>query len=485
MNRKQFLLSLPISYLAAIRVARAQLGNTVGNSEVQVTDGPTVLTTGQQYADATFIGNNLWAYKKPAFVVMAKTAGDVAFAIALAKQKKLPFSVKGGGHSFAGYCLNEGGVVLDMSLMNQVVVDAKSMTVRIEGGTRWLSVYKKLASLNPDFLVMGGICPTVGVAGYVLGGGMNLASRSLGLAIDSLVAMTIMTADGKTLELNGSEALSDDLKDLWWAIRGGGGGNFGIVLNLTLRIEKVKTLTIGSLSWDKRLKFEEAVSVVYAGLPRETAIDAMWTKAGPGAETTGSMTVCHLGDLQSCQTAMNPVFSPQLTFSRSTLAERVFADWDESNDRNPFTRGTFFYHVAFIFGPGQITRSLVTIVSELMATAPSRSSFHWNHFGGACSEIDPEATAYYWRKGEFAATAKIYWNDQADSATCLAWAQSVKDRLRPFALEGKATYINYIEKPFDGWQEAYYGKNYPRLRKVKSKFDPQNFFQFPLSIERA
>jgi len=86
-------------------------------------------------------------------------------------------------------------------------------------------------------------------------------------------------------------------------------------------------------------------------------------------------------------------------------------------------------------------------------------------------------------RSEYAATAKIYWHDQADTDACMAWAQHVKDQLTPFALEGKATYINYIEKPFDGWQEAYYGKNYARLRRVKSKFDPENFFQFPLSIE--
>ena len=448
-----------------------------------INDGPTVLTAGPQYAQATFIGNELWAYKKPSYVVMAKTAADVAFALALAKQHKIPFSVKNGGHSYGGYCLNEGGVMLDLSLMNEIKINAKAMTVTISGGARWLSVYEALANVNLDFIVMGGICPTVGVCGYVMGGGIHLASRSLGLGIDSLENLTIMTADGEIHELSSSQALSENLKDLWWAIRGGGGGNFGIVLSLTLRIVTIKTLTIGSLSWDKRSQFEEAVSLVYKGLQRETAIDAMWTKAGPEIETSCSMTVCHVGDLQSCRTALCPIYAPRLAPSRDTLAQKVFAEWDESNNRNPFTHNTFFYHVAFIFGPGQITPSLVTIISELMSAAPSQSSFHWNHVGGVCSDIAPEATAYFWRQGEYAATAKIYWHDAADTTACMAWAQRVKDRLTPFALEGKATYINYIEKPFDGWQEAYYGKNYSRLCRVKSTFDPANFFRFPLGIE--
>jgi len=482
MKRRQFLLSVPISYLAATNEVLAT-DNSIGNLEVQQDPVPLVLTSGPDYDKANFIGNELWAYKKPAFVVRAKTAADVAFAITLAKKHKIPFSVKGGGHSYAGYCLNQGGVMLDMSLMDQVEVDAKSMTVKIGGGTRWLAVYEALTKVNRDFIVMGGICPTVGVCGYIMGGGMNIASRSLGLGIDSLEALTIMTADGVIHELSSSQALSENLKDLWWAVRGGGGGNFGIVLSITLKIVILKTLTIGSLSWNERAKFEEAVPTVYKTLKRETAIDAVWTKAGPGEQTKGSMTVCHIGELQSCRVALSSIFVPRLTPSKDTLAQQVFADWDESNDRNPFTPNTFFYHVAFIFGPGQITEGLVEIISELMTAAPSRSSFHWNHVGGACSDVAPEATAYYWRDGEYAATAKIYWHDASDTAVCMAWAQRVKDKLSPFAVEGKATYINYIEKPFDGWQEAYYGKNYPRLRRVKSKFDKENFFQFPLGIE--
>ena len=87
------------------------------------------------------------------------------------------------------------------------------------------------------------------------------------------------------------------------------------------------------------------------------------------------------------------------------------------------------------------------------------------------------------REGEFVATAKIYWYDAADSFACMEWTQRVKSALRPFTLEGKATYINYIENPFDGWQESYYGRSYPRLRRVKSKVDPGNFFGFPMGSE--
>ena len=457
---------------------------TSGVSNESVVNPPVVLQSGPLYDEAIFIGNEVYSDRRPAYVVMAKSVEDVTAALELARLHDLPFSIKCGGHSYAGYCLNEGGVMLDVSLMRQVEVDEHSMTVRIDCGARWLMVYEALANVNPNFMVMGGICPSVGVSGAVLGGGINLLSRTFGLAIDSLESVTMMTAEGDLLELSGSEDLDEDLRDLWWAIRGGGGGNFGVVVSITLRIFEVGPLIIGSLAWDDLSRFEEAVAVVNAGLPREIAVDAVWSSPGPGAPAIGSMTVSHIGTVESCEVALGPMFSSGHAPSRSTLAPQVFADWDESNKVwDPFTPGTFFYHVGFVFGPGRITPDVVAMISELMAEAPSRSTFHWNHVGAACSEVDPEATAYFWREGEFVATAKIYWYDAADSFACMEWTQRVKSALRPFTLEGKATYINYIENPFDGWQESYYGRSYPRLRRVKSKVDPGNFFGFPMGIE--
>jgi len=444
----------------------------------------TLLSSGTRYEQAVFIGNELYADRRPAYVVQPESIDDVASALRFARERSLPFSIKCGGHSYAGYCLNSGGLLLDLSLMKRIEIDEASMTVRADAGVRWLSVCEELAKVSPSYVVMGGICPDVGISGAVLGGGINLMSRTFGLAIDSLQAVTIITAAGELLELSDADDLDPDLKDLWWAIRGGGGGNFGVVLSFTLRIFDVEALVIGSLNWDDLALFEEAIAVINAGLPRETAVDAVWTKAGPGAATAGSMTVSHLGSVRTCDEHLGSILATGLAPSRSSLATRVFAEWDESNKVwDPFDHDTFFYHVGFIFGPGAITPTVVTAIGELMAASPSRSTFHWNHVGGACREVDATATAHHWREGEYVATAKIYWYVDSDTQTCMEWAQRVKDVLTPFALEGKATYINYIENPFEGWQEAYYGDNYPRLRRVKSRFDPENFFRFPMAIE--
>ena len=448
------------------------------------TDASVVLRSGSSYEEAIFIGNELYSDRRPTYVVRPKTVADMAAALELARRNGMPFSVKGGGHSYAGYCLNDGGVVLDMSHMQKIEVDPIAMTVRVEGGARWLSVYEALADVNPNFIVMGGICPSVGVAGAVLGGGVNLFSRAHGLAIDTLRAATLMTATGELVELSGDPELSKNLRDLWWAIRGGGGGNFGIVVSLTLEIIEVGPLVIGVLDWDELATFEQAIAVVNAGLDRQTTVDAVWSKSGPGAVTMGSMTVSHLGTVHSCRAALKSIFSAHLAPSRDALAHQRFVEWDESDRAwDPFQPGTYFYHVAFIFGPGRITPDVVSIIGDLMSQAPSRCTFHWNHTGGAISDIDPEATAYFWRAGEYVATAKIYWYDGSDTSACMAWAQRVKDQLGPFALEGKATYVNYIENPFEGWQQAYYGRNYERLREVKSQVDPGNVFGFPMGIE--
>lgn len=261
----------------------------------------TPLSSGPLFDEAVFIGNELFADRRPAVVVQPSTVDEVAAALMMAQEQSLPFSVKCGGHSYAGYCLNTGGVMVDLSRMQGIEVDEAAMTVQVGCGVRWLGVYKALAEVNPDYMVMGGICPDVGISGAVLGGGINLMSRTFGLAIDSLVAVSVLTADGELLELNGSDELEEDLKSLWWAVRGGGGGNFGIVVSFTLRIFDIGPLVIGALTWDDLSVFGDAVAVVNAGLSRQTAVDAVWLKASPDAPTVGSMTVSHLGSLSSCE----------------------------------------------------------------------------------------------------------------------------------------------------------------------------------------
>jgi FAD/FMN-containing dehydrogenase len=146
-------------------------------------------TSGPVFDQAIFIGNELYSQRRPAYVIQPRTIEDVASALQMVRDLGLPVSIKCGGHSYAGYCLNSEGVVLDLSLMQQIEIDESTMTVRVAGGVRWLSVYEALAKVNPRYVVMGGICPDVGIGGAVLGGGINLMSRTFGLAIDSLQAV--------------------------------------------------------------------------------------------------------------------------------------------------------------------------------------------------------------------------------------------------------------------------------------------------------
>ena len=118
-----------------------------------------MLTSGSLFDEAIFIGNELYSERRPAYVFQPNTVADIASALTMAKTRDLPFSIKCGGHSYAGYCLNDGGLMLDLSLMQAIEIDEASMTVRADCGVRWLSVYEALAKVNPGYIVTGGICP--------------------------------------------------------------------------------------------------------------------------------------------------------------------------------------------------------------------------------------------------------------------------------------------------------------------------------------
>lgn len=152
-------------------------------------------------------------------------------------------------------------------------------------------------------------------------------------------------------------------------------------------------------------------------------------------------------------------------------------------------------HISWIFGKRAITTKVTNKIIDLMQTAPAlvkdpeggpnRKQCHllWDHMGGKTETIAPDATPFYWRNGEYVMNAKISWSDNSQEEEALQWQQKCKDILTPYTLEGKASYLNYIDENLKNWQYAYYGKNYDRLRRIKSRWDPDNFFHFKQSIE--
>lgn len=466
--------------------------------ESTLPDGEVIFPGSAAYKNAIFIGNLLYRFKRPACVVMARTDADIQETVRFARKHNCKLNIKNGGHSYAGYCLNEDGIVLDLSNMTAFSIHHDAMTLTTQAGTNWLQLYEGLRGKNEQYMVLGGQCPTVGVSGFTLGGGLSTFSRSYGLGIDNVISIKVVDAEGNLSTLTRDET-DPDKKDLFWALCGGGGGNFGIATEFTLRLHKLPlpTVVCGELTWNipqQTSDFKAAMNAFNTmQQPDELCMDAYWNYDADTGQFQAMMTTIYNGSMEEC----NEVMAPILKYNPDNgLKSMHWIEWERQEEGFDEFSKIYHHHVSFIMGEGAITPEVTDIIMELMESAPALTAnpdpskpavknahILWDHIGGATKNVPKDATPFYWRDGVYVMTAMINWDKPEQSADAFAWAQRCKDKLTPYSLEGKAAYLNYIDGTLLNWQEAYYGANYDRLRKIKSKCDPTNFFYFKQSVE--
>ncbi|KAH7349160.1 hypothetical protein BKA66DRAFT_431746 [Pyrenochaeta sp. MPI-SDFR-AT-0127] len=457
------------------------------SSEKQVLEPGSV-----EYSKAVFIGNLNYRMTMPSIVVVANSIEDVQATITFSVQNKVRLTVKNGGHSYMGYCLNQGGIVLDLSGMKGCYIDSDNMTITMAGGMIWKEAYYKYLK-DPSFIVIGGQCPNVGVSGFTLGGGLSPFSRSYGLGCDNLLEMKIVTWEGKVVTVSQDDQ-DEKKRDLFWALSGGGGGNFGVTVSITSKIHRLKdndgTVVCGNLSWDlpqQKESFDKMMEVFNTTrCPDELTIDALWNH-GKNKQLSGGMTVIYNGGWDAAQKALKPLldFQPK----ENSLKPMKWSDWVHfSEGWDPFSQ-VYHHHASFIFAEGAITRQVSSVIYDLLVEAVKRLNITddngdndpkchilWDHIGAATTKIGPQDTAFYWRQGHYVSTVKVQWTDPTQGPKMMDFMASCQAKLLPFAIEKKAAYLNYIDGTIPNWQEAYYGQNYPRLQKVKTMWDPQNIF---------
>ncbi|KAF8335464.1 uncharacterized protein EI90DRAFT_3287957 [Cantharellus anzutake] len=412
----------------------------------------------------------------PSAVVLPRSTKDVVQIVDFAREKKVDLTVKNGGHSFAGYCLNNGGIVIDLSAMNNARINKEGTEVTIQAGCTWKDVY---AVLDPGDIVVGGLCPAVGVSGFTLAGGCSPFSRSYGLGIDNVLEMTIVTAAGKVVTVR-REDISPQKKDLFWALRGGGGGNFGILLEFKSRC---------SPDEEAQKVFLDMVDTFNAHeWPDELTVWAAWyydTNKG----LLGRMAVYYNGNMRQCLQVVAPLLKHKLDKSLSGLQEMTWRNWVErQNNSNPSGNMQYRRYVSFILKsiPRGLAKTIIKTMEEskkLLANDGGYARFMWAHVGGATAGVGSSDTPFPWRDGLYITRLTVRWNSQSMEKKVNDFINDYKKQLSPFALKEKAAFLNFVDGRLDNWTEAYYDTNYPRLQTVKARWDPDNFFKFPKSIQ--
>jgi FAD/FMN-containing dehydrogenase len=438
-----------------------------------VRPGTTRYTAARQLWDARFDALH------PRAVAYCASAVDVQRTIRWGHKYGIRVVPRSGGHSYAGYSSGNGVVVADVSRLDHI--SAGAGTARVGAGARLIDVYSALWQTGRT--IPGGSCPSVGIAGLALGGGIGYSSRLLGTTADALRRVQIATADGRLLTCDASHDT-----DLFWACRGGGGGNFGIVTELTFATHPVANVSRYEIEWPWA-QAEQAVAAWQEFAPHApdglfSVLDLIATNpSAPGARAhvvSGGQFFGNEADLTSL---IQPLASTGTPIRVKTLTLSYFdavLHWAGCRDAGSCTDR----RIAFKGKSDYVNTPLTADgIKRLVAGIDARQghglgAFYLDPYGGAINRVPKAATAFVHRDALFSIQYTAQWSGGA--AQSLAWLDSLYAQMRPY-VAGFA-YQNYIDPQLPNWQHAYYGSNLSRLKAVKRKVDPKNAFHFAQSI---
>lgn len=426
------------------------------------------------YESARQIWNEL-VQKHPGAVLKCRGTSDVVAAVNFARDNNVLVSVRGGGHNVGGRALCDGGLVIDLSAMRAIHVDPGAKTVRAQGGATLGDVDRE--SHVHGLAVPLGVVSKTGIGGLTLGGGVGWLVRKYGPSCDNVIEMEVVTADGKVRAVN-----AKDNAELFWSLRGGG-GNFGVVTSFLFQAYPVATVLGGLIIYPR-----EAASTVLrkyrdfmALAPEDLTVYAGLICTPDGTPVT-AVIPCWSGiDMKAGEKAIAPLKSfaePMMV----QVGEMPFPAMQSMLDA-AFPSGTRnYWKSAFVKGLPDGAIDVLTEHAKGLEQSPM-SGLLVEYYGGAGGRKPIDENAFAQREPDYCIGFMPQWTDAQQDDQHIAWARKASDAIQPFATGGYL--LNYLS---DGEQDAVraaFGKNYDRLREMKRKFDPSNFFSVNHNIQPA
>ena len=429
------------------------------------------------YEDARAIFNSMIA-KRPAAIAQCESADDVAEALGFARDAGLEVSIRSGGHSVTGASLTEGGVEIDMRRMNAVSVDPAARIATAQGGATWADFDR--ATQPHNLIATGGRVSSTGVAGLTLGGGSTWLERKFGFACDNLEAVTLVTADGRTVTASEAEN-----PELFWALHGGG-GNFGVATELVFRLQPLPAASLALLLWPAEAGPELAHryrALIEGGAPVELGGGFVYI-TGPPEEFVpehlqGKLVAGVVGIYAGTEAEMREALAPilELEPDAEMVAELPYAEIQCAIDDPPGYRNYWSAeHLERL--PDEAIESFCRRAHEMVVPSPSQHIlFPW---GGAVAAAASEWPLPH-RTAAWVAHPLGLWEDPADDAQARDWAQGTCRDLRPYSTG--AVYLNFDSESEDRVMQGFGSENYERLAAVKAEFDPDNVFHLHHNIQ--
>jgi FAD/FMN-containing dehydrogenase len=425
------------------------------------------------YEEARRVHNGL-VNKHPALIAQCGNAADVADAVRLARRTGLEVAVRGGGHNVAGYATIDGGLMIDLAPMKGIHVDPEHRRVRAQGGVTWAELNRETQRYG--LAVTGGVVSSTGIAGLTLGGGLGWLMGKHGLAIDNLTSLELVNAQGELMRTSQIEE-----PDLFWAARGGG-GNFGVATTLEYQLHPVGPTITGGLIAHPFDRGRDVLSLFREStltLPDEQILVGTLAHAPDGSGMKlAAMVTCHCGSLESGELAMRRLKQ----FGTPVLDGLGPMDYSELNSMLDagYPKGAFNYWKSTFLR--ELNDDAITTMNDCFARCPTpMGQLLIEHVHGAAVRVGVEETAFPHRQEGYNFFILTQWLDAAMTDRCIAWTRETYARMQPFAAAGR--YVNYLgdDEGADPVSAAY-GSNYRRLRELKSKYDPKNFFRMNHNI---
>jgi FAD binding domain-containing protein/berberine-like enzyme len=403
--------------------------------------------------------------RRPAVIVRCAGPSDVARALDFAQSQNLLVAVRGGGHNRAGYSVCDGGVVIDLSAMNRVEVDAGKRVARAEAG----ALVRDLDQATQRFglATTSGGCPTVGIAGLTLGGGEGFLQAKYGAACDNLISTQLVTVDGRQVE-----ASQNSNPDLFWAIRGGG-GNFGVATALEYQLHPVTDVLAGTLTYPvgRIPDLLQAFAKFVSAAPDEMTVvgQVIPSERGPRFH----MLVCHCGQPRQG----NDLLKPLRALKPQEDKIRVASYLETQTTINPYSSVAHFQTDLVL---PDLSSAAIATIATATNDAPANTRVFIVPIYGAITRVGLNETSFPLRRPSYEVDLMGRWSAPAEKAIAVQWVKTLRDKLQPFA---HGVYGNQLGETSDDLVRAVYGPNYSRLVAIKKKYDPTNALRLNQNIK--
>jgi len=415
--------------------------------------------------------------RRPSLIVRAADVSDVVAIVKYAASQGALLAIRGGGHSVAGFGTCDEGIVLDLGALKRIDIDPDRRTVRVGGGVTWGELDR--ACHEHGLATPGGVVSTTGVVGLALGGGLGHLARRCGLSCDNMLSAEIVTSDGRTI-LCSEERDSD----LFWALRGGG-GNFGVVTLLELRLHPIREIYGGPIFFAPDADVVRGYRDAIARAPEELGAILGFTLAPPAPFVPAEwhrkpiigVVPCFTGPMQDADGVIAPlrrlgrVIAEHVGMMPYPVANTFFDELLPPGLRH-YWKSSYFR---------EFPDEAIAVHLECGGRSPCIESGAFIYpINGAVQRVPADATAFPHRDANFALIIDATWHDAKDDAHNIAWAREYYEALRPHTDQGG--YVNFMTEDDDERVRANYADSLERLRAVKRRYDPNNLFRMNHNI---